>query len=103
MTLLAIVLMTLAALASWIFRERRATALLLVSICALYALQPAGLELALPVGTLLLVLGVWWLTTPTPTEADWRTLLLIATAAAVIPVFGVLAGVKVDQALRGLP
>src|SRR5262245_44968903 len=103
MTLLAIGLMTVGALGSWVFRGRRSTALLLISLCALYALQPAGLDLALPVGTLLLIIGVWWLTTPEPTPADWRTLLLVSVVAAVIPMIGVIGGVRVDQALRTLP
>ncbi len=71
MTLFAINLLIVATLATWLFRRQRLTALLLLSVITVYALQPAGaFELALPTATLLLTLGVWWLTNPAPTTDD---------------------------------
>jgi hypothetical protein len=86
MNLLPIGLMALAALGVWLLRGGRATALLVLSVAALYALQPAGtLNVALPTATLLLVVGVWWLLNPAPGPEDGRTLLLIGFTAALFP------------------
>lgn len=92
MNLLAIGLMIVASLGMWLFRRQRLDALLVISVLALYALQPAGaggLETALPTATVLLVLGVWWLTTPTLSRTDVTTLILIAAVAALIPILRV--------------
>jgi alginate O-acetyltransferase complex protein AlgI len=104
MNLFAISLMIAVTLAAWLFHRQRITALLLISVVALYALQPAGsLEFTLPTATLLLTLGVWWLTNPAPTTDDWRTLLLIAWVATILPAFSLLGGATLSQLLRGLP
>jgi D-alanyl-lipoteichoic acid acyltransferase DltB (MBOAT superfamily) len=88
LNLLAIGLMIAASLGVWLFRQHRLNVLLAISVLALYALQPAGaggLETALPTTTILLVLGVWWLTTPAPSRSDGSTLLLIVAAAVLVP------------------
>ncbi len=103
MNLFAIGLMIVAALAAWLFRRQRFTALLLMSVFALYALQPPGLDVVLPTATLLLLIGVWWLTTPAPTADDGRTLILLGCAAMVLPMFGVIGGLSSGQLLRALP
>ncbi|MEP7287253.1 MAG: MBOAT family O-acyltransferase [Chloroflexota bacterium] len=91
MTLLAIGLMIIAALGVWVFRTQRRIALLILSIIALYALQPSGtptvLDSALPTATLLLIVGVWWLVGSEPTPVDRKLLLLfvgVASLAALI-------------------
>jgi D-alanyl-lipoteichoic acid acyltransferase DltB (MBOAT superfamily) len=88
--------MILAALGAWRFRRERLTTLLVLSVIALYALQPehSGLAVALPAATLLLVVGAWWLVTPSRTAADLRILLLIGLVAggASLVVAGVIAG-----------
>src|SRR5436190_17234649 len=81
MNLLAIGLMTLAALGSRLFRAERPTALLLISVIAIFALQPA--EPLLPALTLLLVVGVWWIVNPAPARQDYRLMLLFAGAACL--------------------
>ncbi len=96
MTLLPIDLMIPAALGAWLFRRERLTALLVLSVIALYALQSetSGLAVALPAATLLLVIGVWWLVTPARTPADLRILLLIGLLAcgASLVTAGAIAG-----------
>jgi alginate O-acetyltransferase complex protein AlgI len=103
MNLLAIGLMIIAALAAWLFRRQRFTVLLLMSVFALYALQPAGLDIVLPTATLLLLVGVWWLTTPAPAADDGRTLILLGCAAMVLPMFAAIGGQSSGQSLRALP
>ncbi len=103
MTLLAIILMALGALAGWLFPRHRFTVLLLISVLALYALQPPGPDLVLPVATLLLLLGVWWLTAPALTPDDARTLLLMAWAAALIPLLGIVDGVPFSRSFQAIP
>lgn len=88
LNLLVIGLMIAASLGTWLFRQHRLNALLVISVLALYALQPAGsggLEIALPTATILLVLGAWWLTAPAPSRGDGSTLLLIVAAAVLVP------------------
>ena len=79
--------------------------MLVISVIALYALQAGSgvFDLILPVATLLLAIGVWWLVSPDVTDADWRTLLLITLVAAVIPLFRIIGGARVDQAIITLP
>src|SRR5689334_61379 len=83
MTLLAIGLMIGATLAAWLFRAKRLDLLLVISVLALYWLQPAGLDLILPTATILLLVGVWWLVTPSLERRDQLTLLGIGVAALV--------------------
>lgn len=83
MTLINIGLMAVGVLGSWLFRRHRLTILLLASIVFLYALQPAGLEVALPTATLLIVVGVWWLTNANITPDDRRTLVLMGITATL--------------------
>lgn len=87
MNLLAIGLMTLAAFSSRLFRSERPTALLLISVIAIFALQPT--EPMLPTLTLMLLIGVWWIVTPAPTRGDYRLMLIFAGAACIA--FGLLA------------
>ncbi|MCC7209573.1 MAG: MBOAT family protein [Anaerolineae bacterium] len=79
MTLGAVLVMIVAALAAWML-PRRLDGLLVMSLIALFALQsgPDPLLVALPVATVLLVLGVWWLVTPDAAPEDRRAALLIA-------------------------
>ena len=79
MNLGAVLVMIIVALAAW-WLPRRLDALLVMSLIALFALQsgPDPLLVALPVATVLLVLGVWWLVTPAAAPEDRRTALLIA-------------------------
>ncbi len=86
MTLLAIGLMIAVTLAAWLFRRQRLDLLLLISVLALYLLQPAGLDVILPTATILLIIGVWWLVTPTMTRQDRLTLLMIGAVALVVPI-----------------
>ncbi len=87
MTLPAIGILCLAALASNLLRDllrgQRKIALLLLSVVALYALQPSGLEVALPTATLLLIVGVWWLVTPASTADDHKLLALLGGIACL--------------------
>src|SRR5262245_39389930 len=87
MNLLAIGLMTMAALCSRLLRSERPTALLLISVIAIFALQPA--EPVLPTLTLFLIIGVWWVIAPMPTRADYRLMLVFAGVACVA--FGLIA------------
>ena len=103
MTLLSIGLMSIGALCVWLFRGQRITALLLLSIVALYALQPPGLELVLPVATLLLVVGVWWLITPSPAAEDRQTLLWISGMAVIVPMLSVATRTSIVQAFATFP
>jgi len=83
MTLLAIGLMIAATLIAWLLRGKRLDWLLVISVFALYWLQPAGLDLLLPTATILLLVGVWWLVTPALARQDRLTLLGIGVAALV--------------------
>jgi D-alanyl-lipoteichoic acid acyltransferase DltB (MBOAT superfamily) len=74
-----------------------------MSLFALYALQPPGLDIALPTATLLLLVGVWWLTNPAPTADDGRVLILLGSTVMVLPMFGVIGGMSSGQTLRALP
>jgi alginate O-acetyltransferase complex protein AlgI len=103
MDLLAIGLMILAALGAWLFRSRRVDALLVLSVLALYLLQPGTLKSVLPLATLLLVVGVWWITNPEPTLQDWKTLLLVGATAAILPLASTLAGAALREWLWTLP
>jgi alginate O-acetyltransferase complex protein AlgI len=61
MTLTAIIIMGIAALLSRFLRRFRRAGLLFISLVALYALQPSGLDLVLPTATVVLVVGAWWI------------------------------------------
>jgi alginate O-acetyltransferase complex protein AlgI len=105
MTLTAIGLMIAAALGSWLFRTRRADALLVFSIIALFGLQmssDAG-SVVLPVAGLILIVGVWWIVAGSaePIAApDVRTLALIGGAAVLMSV--VFGGVNVLPVLAAV-
>src|SRR5258708_4297314 len=88
MTLTVIGILCLATLASNLLGNQRKIALLLMSVIALYALQPRGLEVALPTATLLLVVGVWWLVTPGSTSDDHKLLALMAGIACIAVMLG---------------
>lgn len=116
MNLLAIAIMIAVTLGAWLFRRHRLDALLVISILALYLLQSGSagsLDLALPTGTILLVIGVWWLTSsPRPEgegagvrvgEYNWRTLLLIGCTAIIVPAASLAFGMAWDHLLRGVP
>ena len=108
MTLIGIGLMTVAALAVWIRARWRLTALLLISVIALFALQTerSTLAVALPVATVLLVIGVWWLVTPHRSPDDWRVMSLIAaitTAAALVRAVLLTDPSAILEAARVLP
>src|SRR5450432_3937969 len=87
MTLAVIGWMVAGALISWLFRANRANVLLALSVGALYLLQPTGFELALPTATIVLVLGVWWLTSKNADRNDTITLLLLTASAAFVVLF----------------
>ncbi len=102
MLILSVVLLSLVAIGSWAFREKRANALLILSIIALYALQAGNgiFDVMLPIATLLLAIGVWWLITPGATDADWRTLLLVGLTVVIILLSRMMGGARLDQTLR---
>src|SRR5690349_958437 len=83
MSLTAIGLMAIAAIGSWLFRQQRRYVLLLISVTALYALQPDGLKAALPTATILLIVVVWWIVTRLPTESDYRLLIVLGVVICV--------------------
>src|SRR5689334_23180462 len=89
MTLAPFAVMVLATLGAWLFRGQRPTALLVISVAALYLLQTAGLELVLPAATLLLTVGVWWIVSPSTDSADARTMFLIGLVAVVLSIINV--------------
>lgn len=95
MTLAAVGLMTLAALGVWLFRPARLSALLALSVIALFLLQGAQTPdlapaLALPLATLALVGGVWWITNiparlmPRMNEAARRRVALLFVILIVV-------------------
>src|SRR5436305_14116451 len=105
MILLTLALVAAAILAvtlgCWLFRSRRPDVLLVASVLALYILQPGSLKPILPLATLLLVIGVWWIVNRDLTRQDWQTLLLIGIAA-LLPLLIVLP-FDTGNALRILP
>src|SRR5262245_18043554 len=104
MTLPAIGLMSLAALGVWLFRGQRAVALLILSIIALYLLQPtnSNLEIVLPSATVLLVVGVWWLVSPQMSDQDQKLLPLIGGLVCLMTMI-LLGRPALERSIQGLP